>query len=79
MALVACPECGAEVSDAAPACVRCGRPLAGGPAGEPRRVITSEDSFATRSRGCADLLIFGGLALGILLLVFLIAGRGCVG
>lgn len=26
MALVRCPDCGSEVSDAAPACVRCGRP-----------------------------------------------------
>lgn len=28
MALVQCPDCGAEVSDAAPACPRCGRPSA---------------------------------------------------
>jgi hypothetical protein len=28
MALVKCPDCGREVSDAAPACVGCGRPLA---------------------------------------------------
>lgn len=27
MALVKCPDCGTEVSDAAPACVKCGRPL----------------------------------------------------
>lgn len=27
MALVQCPDCGQQVSDAAPACVRCGRPL----------------------------------------------------
>jgi len=27
MALVRCPECGAEVSDAAPQCPKCGRPL----------------------------------------------------
>lgn len=27
MALVACPDCGAHVSSAAPACPRCGRPF----------------------------------------------------
>ena len=27
MALVACPDCKAEVSDAAPTCPRCGRPM----------------------------------------------------
>jgi hypothetical protein len=28
MALITCPECGAEVSDAAPACPKCGYPVA---------------------------------------------------
>lgn len=28
MALIKCPECGAEVSDRAPACIKCGYPLA---------------------------------------------------
>lgn len=28
MALVSCPDCTAEISDQAPACVRCGRPMA---------------------------------------------------
>ncbi len=32
MALVKCPDCGKEVSDAAPACPGCGRPMAAGPA-----------------------------------------------
>lgn len=27
MALVPCPDCGREVSDAAPACPQCGRPM----------------------------------------------------
>jgi hypothetical protein len=30
MALVACPECGREVSDQAPACPHCGYPIRGG-------------------------------------------------
>lgn len=29
MALISCPDCGQHVSDAAPACLRCGRPIAG--------------------------------------------------
>lgn len=28
MAIIACPECGANVSDKAPSCVQCGAPLA---------------------------------------------------
>jgi len=28
MALIVCPDCGNNVSDAAPACIHCGRPLA---------------------------------------------------
>ena len=27
MTLIACPDCGNQVSDAAPACLRCGRPI----------------------------------------------------
>ncbi len=27
MALIKCPDCGVEVSDAAPSCIKCGRPL----------------------------------------------------
>jgi hypothetical protein len=33
MALITCPECGAQVSDAAPACPKCGYPVAAAPAG----------------------------------------------
>lgn len=32
MALVKCPDCGTEVSDRAPSCPKCGRPIAAGPA-----------------------------------------------
>ena len=39
MALVNCPECNAQVSDKAPACICCGFPLAG-PADTPRRAST---------------------------------------
>ena len=36
MALINCPECSAQVSDAAPACIKCGFPFAGS-ADAPRR------------------------------------------
>ena len=29
MALIACPDCGKQISDAAPLCIGCGRPMAG--------------------------------------------------
>jgi hypothetical protein len=28
MALTKCPDCGADISDLAPACIKCGRPMA---------------------------------------------------
>jgi hypothetical protein len=31
MALIKCPECGAEMSDKAPQCVKCGTPIAAVP------------------------------------------------
>lgn len=31
MALIACPDCQTHISDAAPACPRCGRPIAATP------------------------------------------------
>lgn len=32
MALIKCPDCNKEVSDAAPSCIHCGRPLKASPA-----------------------------------------------
>ena len=43
----------------------------------PTRVRTSEDSFITRSRGCGDMLLFGFLALLILIVIPIVASRGC--
>ncbi len=34
MTLMSCPDCGKDVSDEAPRCIHCGRPLNGGTAGE---------------------------------------------
>jgi hypothetical protein len=42
MALINCPECGSRVSDAAPACIKCGFPFAG---------ITEASNRTPESRG----------------------------
>lgn len=41
MPLVTCPDCGRQVSDAAPVCLGCGRPMTGGP---PQQVQPEPDS-----------------------------------
>lgn len=40
MPLIACPDCGREVSDAAPACIHCGRP-------DPAAPVEQEDDLET--------------------------------
>jgi hypothetical protein len=55
MPLVACPDCGSQVSTLAPACPTCGRPMA--------PLKTVGDTTLRRNRGCADLLIWGPLLL----------------
>jgi uncharacterized membrane protein YvbJ len=69
MSLITCEDCGKSVSDQAPACPHCGRPMGA------QRVQTSEDSFLTRSRGCGDLVLYGG---AILIIVALLGLRGCL-
>jgi len=44
MALVICPDCSSQVSDAAPACPRCGRPIAGS---DNRRTSSERDAVAS--------------------------------
>ena len=42
MALIDCPDCGRQISDAAPACIGCGRPMSPGvPASGPSPAMTS--------------------------------------
>lgn len=57
MALVTCRDCGAQVSNQAPACPKCGRPMAA--------VKTAGDTTLRRNRGCADLLILGPVLLAV--------------
>lgn len=61
MALVECPECGGEVSDAAESCPHCGHPDPAGDEAEPEGQDTA--------RGCAYL--FGGSAVALLIALML--------
>jgi len=65
-----CPDCGGTVSTEAASCPHCGYPMKQ----RPNRVHTSNDSMLTRQRGCADLLIYGGLTVIIMLFLCF---RGC--
>jgi hypothetical protein len=51
MALIACPDCGQQVSDAAPACPRCGRPRLG-IAGTTAPVVVAPTIWNSRNAGC---------------------------
>ncbi len=64
MALIACPECGREVSDKALACPHCGNPIA--PAERPPVVGRA---VATAAKGLGVLLI-------ILIIIFGLLGGG---
>ena len=47
MALIPCPACARQVSEAAVACPNCGHPIAGGPAGSPgtfKNALTRPDA-----------------------------------
>ena len=77
MALVSCPDCGTQVSDAATACLKCGRPMKEAP---PRELVQAP----RWNRGVAALLSFllpgtgsiykGDVVLGIILFVSTVFG-----
>ena len=75
--LISCPDCQKVVSKFAQACPGCGRPMnvqqQANPPG-PQRVITTEDSFLTRNRGCGDIILFGPLLLIVGSLIFALLG-----
>jgi len=54
MALIACPECGRQVSDKAPGCPHCGAPVA--TEAPPQRVLSSEERKAELARSIASCL-----------------------
>ena len=49
MALTTCPDCGTEVSEQAPSCPKCGRPMAG-------QIVTYTGRLDTR---CGAILPYG--------------------
>lgn len=64
MALIACPECGAKVSDQAPNCIHCGFPLAKAngaqvPAPEPSRLLEGNPNYNTKPSGERSGLLAG--------------------
>ncbi len=74
MALVQCPDCKAEISDAAPACPKCGRPM-GAPApvvapapGQPKTVkATIWESRNGGAIGCfVIVLILADVAVAMM-------------
>jgi uncharacterized membrane protein YvbJ len=70
MALIACPECGRQVSSAAPACPQCGYPVSG--VGKSGRVIDS--NVASKAVGAiGGWLIFPWIARLVAVVVFGIA------
>jgi len=76
--LIKCPDCQKEVSKLAQSCPGCGRPLLESPKAAPegpKRVITTEDSVMTRSRGCGDIIIFGPIALILLAVIVAVMGN----
>jgi hypothetical protein len=48
MALIRCPDCGREISDAAPGCIGCGRPMVRGVVPSP---AIAGDGIAKKSKG----------------------------
>lgn len=56
MALVRCPDCGREVSDMAPACPQCARPL-GGPASSPIAMQVAQDPAGQERAFFNDALV----------------------
>ena len=75
--LTKCPDCQKEVSKLAQSCPGCGRPLLESPKAAPegpKRVITTEDSVMTRSRGCGDIIVFSPIIL--ILLAVMVAMMG---
>lgn len=58
MPLIKCPDCGREVSDQAPACVQCGRPIGG-----PSEVRDKDRQEAAYLESKGVLSIVGGMIL----------------
>jgi len=54
VALIECPDCRHEVSDKAPACPKCGHPVAP-PSLQPR--VIKETTVVEKNNGCGQFLV----------------------
>lgn len=78
MAMIFCYECGAQISDQAPACPKCGAPAKGTPAPVPGALASGNGKNKTTAGLLAILLggfgvhkfYLGKIGMGILYLVF---------
>ena len=52
MALIACPDCGKQISDAAPLCIGCGRPMAGASASATSGLPAAARALAPSGLSC---------------------------
>jgi hypothetical protein len=68
MALIACPDCGGQVSDQALACPHCGRPFRSVPAAEGLRREAHFLRSLTTGCGCLVLLLLLAM-VGVLVLL----------
>ncbi len=73
MALIACPECGREVSDKAPTCPGCGAPIAGAVTAGPAPVTTIQATGQDlKSHLVGAVLVF---FIGLLYMLFNISSN----
>lgn len=79
MALIVCSDCSAHVSDAAPACLKCGRPIAGigAPMPSPISVVREGGKYEAAGfglimAGIAMWFVAWGLGAGLVLLGFVV-------
>lgn len=78
MALISCPECGKEISDAARACPHCGYAIREAPANQVRRTPLIEKP---PSRTSGILLCAGGIVTFLVSFLFFVVflPLGCIG
>lgn len=70
MALVACPECGAMVSDKASCCTKCGCPLQGGRLGQPEQRRDAPERVVMVEQPKGNGVGVAGFVLSVLALLF---------
>lgn len=61
MALINCPDCGHQVSDIAPACPNCGRPI-----GKPEKQKKPKEGFFLQTMNVGCFIVFVILIIGVI-------------